>query len=72
MAQQHLEGVRTDTMGCVIEHLQAPSISVQASTEVLRYWDDTRKKWATIRLLRTNTGYEKICRTVKLRQELGR
>ena len=59
MAQQYLEGVRTDTMGCV-------------DGSVLRYWDDARKKWATIRLLRTNTGYEKICRTVKLRQELGR
>ena len=60
MVQQYLEGVRTDTMGCVIDG------------SVLRYWDDARKKWATIRLLRTNTGYEKICRTVKLRQELGR
>lgn len=73
MAQQYLEGVRTDTMGCVIEHLQKPSIRSEGiDGSVLRYWDDTRKKWATIRLLRTNTGYEKICRTVKLRQELGR
>ena len=73
MVQQYLEGVRTDTMGCVIEHLQTPSIRSEGiDGSVLRYWDDARKKWATIRLLRTNTGYEKICRTVKLRQELGR
>ena len=73
MAQQYLEGVRTDTMGCVIEHLQTPSVRSEGiDGSVLRYWDDARKKWATIRLLRTNTGYEKICRTVKLRQELGR
>ena len=73
MAQQYLEGVRTDTMGCVIEHLQTPSIRSEGiDGSVLRYWDDARKKWATIRLLRTNTVYEKICRTVKLRQELGR
>ena len=73
MAQQYLEGVRTDTMGCVIEHLQTPSIRSEGiDGSMLRYWDGTRKKWATIRLLRTNTGYEKICRTVKLRQELGR
>ena len=62
MAQQYLEEVRTDTMGCVIEHLQTPSIRSEGiDGSVLRYWDDARKKWATIRLLRTNTGYEKIC-----------
>ena len=39
MVQQYLEGVRTDTMGCVIEHLQTPSVRSEGiDGSVLRYW----------------------------------